>query len=178
MRVLLRVLAPLLGLAAAAAGVLVVIEVVAAWVVTPASPGVVVPWADWQATLSTLTWRDQPVPTIAVVVAVVGLLLVLIGLLARRGDIGLEAPGDDLTATTSTRVLARLVGTRVRAADDVAGAAVTASRRRVTVDVEAWDDPTGLHATVTDRVGALLDELPLRRRPRVAVAVAERRVTS
>lgn len=178
MRVLLRVLAPLMGLAVAAAGVLVVIEIVAAWVVTPASGGVVVPWTDWQATLSALTWRDQPVLVVAVVTAVVGLLLMIVGFLARRGDIGLDSPGDDLTVTTSTRVLARLVGTRVRAAEDVAAAAVTASGRRVVVDVEAWDDPTGLRESVTDRVGALLDELPLRRRPRVAVSVAERKVTS
>lgn len=178
MRVLLRVLAPLLGLTVAAVGVLVVIEVVAAVVAVPAASGVVVPWADWQATLSVLTWRDQPVPIVAVVVGVVGLLLVLVGLLARRSDVGLDAPGDDLTVTTSGRVLARLVGTRVRAAEDVAAAVVTASARRVSVEVEAWDDATGLRAEVTDRVAALLDELPLRHRPRVVVSVAEREVTA
>lgn len=175
MRVLLRVLAPLLGLAVAAAGVLVVIEVVAAWIRTPATAGVVVPWPDWQVALSQVAWRDQPVPGIAVGVAVVGLLLVLVGLLARRGDIGLVGPDGDLTATTSTRVLARLVGTRVRAAEDVATASVTASRRRVTVQVEAWDDGSDPRENVVGRIATLLDELPLRRRPRVAVSVVERR---
>jgi Family of unknown function (DUF6286) len=175
MRVLLRILAPLLGLALAAAGVLLVIEVVVAWIRTPATAGVIVPWPDWQATLSALTWNQPPVAPIAIGVAVVGLLLLLIGMLARRADIALDAPGDDVTVTTSPRVLARIVGTRVRAADDVAAASVTASGRRIAVAAEAWDDPDSLRATVAERVDTLLDELPLHRRPRVAVTVADRK---
>lgn len=175
MRVLLRILAPLLGLALAGAGVLLVIEVVAAWVRTPATTGVIVPWPDWQATLTTLTWDQLPVAPIAIGVAVVGLLLLLIGLLARRADIELASPGDDVAVTTSPRVLARIVGLRVRAADDVAAASVTASGRRIAVAAQAWDDPDALRTAVTERVEGLLDELPLRRRPRVAVSVADRK---
>jgi Family of unknown function (DUF6286) len=175
MRVLLRILAPLLGLALAAAGVLLVIEVVAAWVRTPATSGVVVPWPDWQATLAGLSWNQLPVAPVAIGVAVAGLLLLLIGLLARRADITLDSPGDDVAVTTSPRVLARIVGTRVRATDDVAAASVTASARRIAVAAEAWDEPGDLRATVAGRVDTLLDELPLRRRPRVAVTVADRK---
>jgi len=175
MRVLLRILAPLLGLALAAAGVLLVIEVVAAWVRTPATAGVIVPWPDWQATLTTLTWNQLPVAPIAIGVAVAGFLLLLIGLLARRADIPLDSPGDEVAVTTSPRVLARIVGTRVRATDDVAAASVTASARRIAVAAEAWDEPGDLRATVAERVDTLLDELPLRRRPRVAVTVADRK---
>ena len=69
-------------------------------------------------------------------------------------------------------MLARLVGTRVRASDDVLSASVTASARRVAVTALAWHDaPPELREAIVGRVGELLDELPLRRRPRVAVSV-------
>jgi hypothetical protein len=176
MRVLLRVLAPLLGLALAAAGVLLVIEVVAAWVRAAATTGLVVPWPDWRATIEDLTWAQFPVPLIAIGVGVVGLLLVLLGLSARRSDIVVDAPAPEITVTTSPRVLARLVGRRVRAADDVAGASVTASRRKVSVSAQGWGEAgPELRDAVRSRVEELLEEVPLHRRPRVAVSVQERK---
>lgn len=176
MRVLLRVLAPLLGLALAAAGVLLVIEVVAAWVRTPATTGLLVPWPDWRASLEGLTWADAPVPLIAIGVAVVGLLLVLLGLLARRHDIGLTSPTPEVAVTTSPRVLARLVGRRVRATDGVAAATVTATARKISVGAQAWNDSgSELRSNVGSAVDTLLDELPLARRPRVAVTVQQRK---
>ena len=126
MRALLRVLAPLLGIAVAAAGVLVVIEVVAAWVLPETNRGLLVPWPDWLATLASLSWNQSPVPGIAIGVGVIGLLLIIVGLAARRREVRLEAPKADMTVTTSPRVLARLVGTRVRDSDDVLSASVTA----------------------------------------------------
>ena len=172
MRGLLRVLAPVLGLALAAAGVLVVIEVVAAWVRPGMENGLLVPWPDWLATLAGLSWNDSPVPGIAIGVAVVGLLLMIVGLTARRAEVRLEAPTTDMTVTTSPRVLARLVGTRVRAFDDVLSASVSASARRVGVTVVAWHDaPPDLREVIVAAVKELLDALPLRRRPRVAVSV-------
>ena len=75
-RALLRVLAPLLGIALAAAGVLVVIEVVAAWVLPEHEGGLLVPWPDWGATLAGLSWNQSPVPGIAIGVGVAGLLMV------------------------------------------------------------------------------------------------------
>jgi Family of unknown function (DUF6286) len=174
MRVLLRVLAPLLGLALAMAGVLLVIEVVSAWVRPDTDGGLLVPWPDWGATLANLMWNESPVPGIAIGVGVAGLLLVFVGLAARRADLRLEAPSADMTVTTSPRVLARLVGTRVRASDDIVSASVTASARRVAVTARSWSDaPPELRETVVGRVEELLDELPLRRRPRVAVSVQE-----
>jgi len=172
MRGLLRVLAPVLGMALAAAGVLVVIEVVAAWVRPGMEGGVLVPWPDWMATLAGLSWNQSPVPSIAIGVGVAGLLLIIVGLAARRSEVRLEAPRTDMTVTTSPRVLARLVGTRVRASDDVLSASVTASARRVAVTALAWHDaPPDLREVIVGRVQELLDELPLRRRPRVAVSV-------
>ncbi len=172
MRVLLRVLAPLLGLALAVAGVLLVIEVVSAWVRPDADGGLLVPWPDWGATLASLSWDESPVPGIAIGVGVAGLLLVLVGLAARRAEVPFEGPAADMTVTTSPRVLARLVGTRVRTSDDIVSASVTASARRVAVSAHSWSDaPPELRETIASRVEELLDELPLRRRPRVAVSV-------
>ena len=161
MRVLLRVLAPLLGIALAAAGVLVVIEVVAAWVRPGMEGGLVVPWPDWMVTLASVSWNQSPVPGIAIGVAVVGLLLIIVGLAARRSEVRLEAPKADMTVTTPPRVLARLVGTRVRESDDVLSASVTASARRVAVTALAWHDaPPDLREVIVGRVRELLDELP------------------
>ena len=43
------------------------------------------------------------------------------------------------------------------------------------VSARAWNDaPEELRETLADRVRELLDELPLRRKPRVAVSVQER----
>lgn len=174
MRLLLRVLAPLLGLALAAAGVLVVIEVVAAWVRPAATTGLVVPWHEWRTVLEDLTWARHPVLPIAAGVAVAGLLLVLVGLAARRSDVRLDGPAPEIIVTMSPRVLARLVGRRVRATDDVAGATVTASRRRVSVAARGWGEAgPELHDAVADRVDDLLDELPMHRRPHVAVSVQD-----
>jgi hypothetical protein len=175
-RVLLRVLAPLLGLAVAVIGVLVLLEVVAAWVRPDGTEGLVVPWHDWYATLGRVAWHDAPVPGIAIGVAVLGLLLVLVGLLARRHDLAVDGPAPEITVTTSPRVLARLVGRRVRSADDVAAASVTASRRRVSVAAQAWSDAgPDLGDSVRARVEGLLDEVPLHRRPRVTVTVQDRK---
>ncbi|GAA4703480.1 DUF6286 domain-containing protein [Pseudonocardia yuanmonensis] len=178
MRVLLRTLSPLLGLALAAVGVILVIEVVAAWL-RPGTNGLVVPWPSWQAALTGLTWADRPVIVVAICVAVVGLLLLLVALLARRHDVALTAPTPEMTVATSPRVLARLVGRTVRESDDVAAATVSASARKVVVRAEGWPDAGGgfgeLTDTVRDRVATLLDELPLARRPRVAVSTRGRK---
>mgnify|MGYP002620496995 CR=1 FL=1 len=72
-------------------------------------------------------------------------------------------------ADVETRV-ARLVGQRVRRSDDVASAAVTASKGRITVTATGWGDPDGevgaaLRSSVEGTVAALLDErvlIPMR----------------
>jgi hypothetical protein len=175
MRVVLRVVAPLLGILLAAVGVLVVIEVVAAWALPGSEGGLLVPWPAWGAVLADLTWDESLVRNVAIGVGVVGLLLVIVGLAARRADVRLVAPSAEMTVTTSPRVLARLVGTRVRACEDVLSASVTASARRVAVAACPWPDaPDDLRETVVGRVEELLDELPLRRRPRVAVSMQDR----
>jgi hypothetical protein len=177
MRVLLRVLAPLLSLAVAALGVLIVIEVVAAWV-TEGSTGLLVPWSSWRSTLENTQWIHAGVRWTAVGVGVVGLILLLVGLLARRHDIALRSPSDGITVTTAPRVLARLVGRRVRASDQVAGATVTASAKKVSVRAQGRGtgggtlDTSTVRTAVRERVDEVLDELPLTRSPRVSVSVS------
>ncbi|MGQ0480888.1 MAG: DUF6286 domain-containing protein [Pseudonocardia sp.] len=170
MRVLLRVLAPLLGLGLAAAGALLMIEVTAAWLL--GDQGVLVPWPAWQSALDSLTWRSLLVIAVCAAVALLGLLLVVLAGTARRRDIRLQDPAEDVSVTTSPRVLARLVGQRVRAEEQVASASVTASARAVkVVAVCRGEVPEGLSAGVGAGAGALLDDLPLARRPRLAVSV-------
>jgi hypothetical protein len=181
MRVLLRLLAPVLGLTLAAGGVLLAIEVVAAWTRLGADQaGVLVPWPQWRAGLESTSWSEPVVAGIAIGVAVVGLVLVLIGAAARRSDIVVTAPRPEMTVTTSPQMLARLVGQRVRRGADVAGADVTASKRRISVGAQGWGDLDGsagkaLQTSVEDTVAALLDDVPLARRPRVTVRLAQQR---
>ena len=73
-------------------------------------------------------------------------------------------------------MLARLVGRRVRATDGVAAATVTATGRKISVGAQAWNDAgSELRSDVGSAVDTLLDELPLARRPRVAVTVQQRK---
>lgn len=171
MRTFLRILALLLGLALAAAGVLIVLEVVVAWI-RPAQDGLVVPWQSWRAALAEQTWADRPVLIVAICAAVVGLLLGLVALLAGRRQIGLDSPAPAVTMSTTPSVVARLVGRHVRAADDIAAATVTASSRKITVRASgtAGASPEALRDVVHERVDTLLDGVPLRHRPRVSVS--------
>jgi hypothetical protein len=131
-----------------------------------------------------------------IVVGVAGLLLLIAAFASRRHDVPLRPPAPHITVTTSPQALARMVGRRVRAADAVSGASVTASRRTVSVRAEGWETTTAVPPapdattdappdtptdTPTDAprladsvradVESLLDDLPLADRPKVAVSV-------
>ncbi len=79
MRLLLRVLAPLLALLLAVAGLALVVETVTAWV-APASSPLVVPWPAWRAAIEGLTWQSGSVRVVAIVVGVIGLFVLILGL--------------------------------------------------------------------------------------------------
>jgi Family of unknown function (DUF6286) len=169
-RVFLRVLAPLLGLVLAVAGLALVVETVTAWVAPSSSP-LVVPWAAWRSALEGLTWQSGTLRVVAIVVGVVGLLVLLVGLVARRHDVYLADPVPEVTVTTSPRSLARAVGHEVRSHDDVLSASVVASATKVTVKASTLDPADEVRATLKTRVEETLANLPLARRPRVAVSV-------
>jgi hypothetical protein len=169
-RLLLRVLAPLLGLVVAVIGLAAVVETVTAWV-APASSPLVVPWPSWRTAVTDLTWQSGAVRITAIVVGVVGLLVLLLALTARRHDVYLADPVPEVTVTTSPRSLARAVGHDVRSHDDVVSASVVASAKKITVKAATLDPAEEVRANLRARVEEMLANLPLTRRPRVAVSV-------
>ena len=122
--------------------------------------------------LEALTWTSGSVRILGVVVAVAGLLVLLIGLVARRRDVPMADPVPEVTVTTSPRALARAVGHEVRADPAVTSASVVASARRVTVRAATDGAADEVRTAVRSRVDDLLARLPLARRPRVRVSVS------
>ncbi len=171
MRFLLRLLSPVLALVIAAVGAITTIEVVTAWL-APASSPLIVPWPTWQAALTGATWSSAVVRSVAIAVGIVGLLVLLVALVARRHDVRLTDPVPEVTVTTSPRSLARTVGHEVRSHADVVSASVVASSKKVVVKAGTLDAPDEVRAAVRERVETLLARLPLARRPRVSVSVA------
>jgi hypothetical protein len=170
-RVLLRILSPLLGLAVAAVGFVIAAEVVVSWVAPSSSP-LLVPWPSWQTAIADLTWSSGAARAVAIGVAVVGLLVLLVGLVARRHDVLLADPVPEVTVTTSPRSLARAVGHEVRSHDDVVSASVVASQKKITVHAATLDAPDDVRGSVREHVDEFLGRLPLARRPKVRVSVA------
>lgn len=171
MRALLRLLSPLLALALAVAGALTALE--AGWaLVRPDSAPLLVRWTDWRDRIATYSWSDGPVLVIGAALVLLGLLLLWLAGSARRHDVRLADPADDVTVVTSPRSLARLVGHRVRAEDGVRSASVTARARKVRVRVtSATSTEAQLRPTLTSVVEDLVGALPLERTPRVQVVV-------
>ncbi|OLR94988.1 DUF6286 domain-containing protein [Actinokineospora bangkokensis] len=171
MRVLVRILTCLLGLALAAAGGLLALEVGWTWA-RPTGGPLLVPWPAWRDRLAALTWQSTEVRVTAWVVAAAGLVLLLVALTARRRDIALLDPAPGTTVRTSPRSLARIIGLRVRAEDNVTGATVTATARvvrvRATSRLEAEEQ---LRPRLLAVVEDVLSDLPLARTPAISVVV-------
>ena len=171
MRVVVRLLSALLGLAVAAAGALLALEVGWHWW-RPAADPLLVPWPRWQAQLASLGWDAYAVRVGAGVLAATGLVLLLCALAAGNRAVRLTDPADEVSVSTSPRSLARLVGLTVRAQDNVAGATVTASARRIRVRAKSTLESEGeLRPRLLETVAALLEDVPLARRPKVSVVV-------
>lgn len=171
MRVFVRILSLLLGLALAAAGALLALEVGWTWA-RPVDGPLLVPWPAWRDRLAGLTWQDTEVRITAWVVAGVGLVLLLVALTARRKDIELLDPTPGVIVRTSPRSLARIVGTRVRAEENVSGASVTATARKVRVRASSGlESEEQLRPRLQEVVRTTLEDLPLTRRPRISVVV-------
>lgn len=171
MRVLVRILSCLLGLAVAAAGALLAVEVAWAWIYPQSGP-LLVPWPQWRDRLGELTWGDGSVRLVAALVAVAGLLLLLFAATARRREVRLRDPTPEVTMSTTPRSLARLVGHRVRGAEGVSGASVTASARAVRVRASSRvQSERELRPRVLEVATEVVDALPLPRTPKVTVVV-------
>lgn len=171
MRLFVRLLSALIGLALAAAGVLLALEVGWGWW-RPGRGPLIVGWDGWRDRLAELTWGGSSVQVTAIVVAVAGLLLILAAASAGRRAIRLTDPANEVSVTTSPRSLARLVGMTVRAQDNVAGAKVTATAKKIRVRATSRMETEGeLRPRLLETVSGLLDEVPLARRPKVSVVV-------
>ncbi|MFJ9778478.1 DUF6286 domain-containing protein [Amycolatopsis sp. NPDC101161] len=171
MRLVVRLLSTLLGLAFAAAGAVLALEVGWHWW-RPAAGPLLVPWPRWQAQLASLGWDAYAVRVGAGVLAAAGLVLLLCAVAAGNRAVRLTDPAGEVSVSTSPRSLARLVGLTVRAQDNVAGATVTASARRVRVRAKSTLETEGeLRPRLLETVSALLDDVPLARRPKVSVVV-------
>lgn len=173
-RLLLRLLFPLLGLLVALIGLAFVVETVTAWVAPTSSP-LVLPWPTWRDGLASVTWQSGGARVVAVLVGVVGLVMLLVGFTARRRDVYLTDPVPEVTVTTSPRSLARAVGHEVRSHDEVVSASVVASSRKIVVKAATLDAPEGVRTSVRGRVDELLTRLPLATRPKVSVSVSVNR---
>jgi len=170
MRILLRVLSPLLALAVAALGGAVALEIAWAWL-RPAAVPLLLPWTGWRTTLEGWTWTATPVRLLGAGLVVAGGLLLLLALRAGRREVRLANPAPEITVTTSPRSLARLVGHQVRGLDHVASASVTATPHKVTVRAASCRPTDAATSDVAETVRTLLSELPLTPTPRVSVAV-------
>ena len=142
-----------------------------AWL-APASSPLIVPWPTWRAALTEATWSSPVVRGVAIAIGVIGLLVLLVALVARRHDVRLTDPVPEVTVTTSPRSLARAVGHEVRSHADVVSASVVASSKKVVVKAGTLDPPAEVRDAVRERVEVLLARLPLARRPRVSVSVS------
>ena len=159
MRVLLRVLSPLLGLALAAGGVLVVVAVAWHWSGRRITP------PDW-------SWVDRPVLLIGACLVVGGLFLLVLASRSGVGQVALDDPADGVRVVTTPTSLARVVGHRVRAEDGVLDASVSASRRKVRVRATSrLHDEATLRPRLLDVARAAVEELPMPVRPKVSVVV-------
>ncbi len=172
MRAVVRLITSLAGLAALAAGVLLIVEIIGAWT-RRGSGGVLVPWSAARPALDGLSWQDLPVRLVAAGLLLLGLVLLLAALRAGRKEIRLLDPAPEVTVTTDPRSLARLVGHQVRAQDGVAGASVTADRRRVRVRATGKFRVVGdLRDRLSQTTAGTVGELPLQRAPKVSVSVS------
>ena len=171
MRVFVRIVALLLALALAAAGTLLALEVGWLWL-RPTEGPLLVPWPDWRDRLAEVTWETTPVQVTAWITAVAGLGLLVAALVSSRREVPLRDPAPGISVRTSPRSLARIVGTRVRAQDNVSGAAVTATRKKVRVRASSrLETEAQLRPRLTGVVADLLADLPLVRTPRVSVVI-------
>ncbi len=176
MRLLNRPLAFILAVALAAASIIVIIEVIA--FAAHASP-VVVHWPTWYRWAQKTRWDALVVRVWSAILIAVGVLILAIELKPRRITRLPLRSGDPATDAALTR--SGLAGTLRAAAtsiDGITSATVTVRRRRARVAAKSaarGRTTAGAHKDpVTQAVRGRLDDLNLRRPPRLKVRVISR----
>jgi hypothetical protein len=171
MRAFNRILAVLLAVAIAVAGVLTVIEVIAA--ATDNDP-VIVKWHGLVGDLASNEWKTAGPRVAAIILILVGLLLLLFAL--RRGKpatvaLTTDAPAVDMT--TTRRSLQRSLATTATTVDGITDASVKVKRRKIVVKARAASGVTKEdgRARLSDEMQGRLDRLSLADSKRLKVKV-------
>ncbi len=171
MRAFNRLLSVLLAVAIAVAGVLTVIEIIAA---AFHKDPVVVKWKGLVGDLATTQWKEAGPRVAAAVLIVVGLLLLLFAL--RRGKpatVGLTTSAEDVDMTTTRRSLQRSLGSNAAAVDGIHEARAKVKRRKIVISARATSglDKSEAKDRLTSEVQQRLDALSLSERRRLVVKV-------
>lgn len=175
MRVVVRLLSALLGVLIAAAGGLLAAETAWHWF-RPQDAPLLLPWLAWRDWLAVLTWAAPEVRLAAAGIALAGLLILLVALLARPRTIRFDDPTTAVNVSTTPRSLARLVDHRVRQQENVDSASVRATARKVRIRARSrFATEAELRPRILESITNLLDDLPLSKRPKVSVAVRSTR---
>jgi hypothetical protein len=172
MRIVNRLLAAILALAIAGAGLLTAVEVLVAqtnW----ATPPLLVPYDQWLTTLLAHAWKDTPVLLISIGVIVVGLLLILAAAADRDRSLRMIFTRPEIHASTSRRSLARALENEAAAVDGVGSAKAKVRRRKARVNAQIRiGDPDVISETLRTAIAARLRQLPLQNPPEVRIHVA------
>jgi hypothetical protein len=174
MRAFNRLLCLLLALVIAAAGVLAVLEIIAA---TTDHDPVVVKWHGFVNDLATNEWKTAGPRVAGIVLILVGLLLLFFAL--RRGkpaNIALTTAAPETDLTTTRRSLQRSLSNAAASVDGVAEAKAKVKRRKVVVKGRAGtSDRTDAQSRLTNELQERLDGLslaePLRLKVKLAAAL-------
>ncbi len=172
MRIVNRLLAAILALVIAGAGLLTAVEVLVAqtgW----ATPPLVVPYDQWLATLRAHNWNDTPVLLIAIGAIVVGLMLILAAAADRDRSVHMTSERREIHASTSRRSLARALQHEAASVDGVGSARAKVRRRKARVNAQVRiGDPDVIAEALRAAISGRLQKLPLQAPPAVRIHVA------
>lgn len=158
-----RLLGLLMALAVIVAGVLVIIEVVAAQV---GQDWVFVNWPQWERRLRSTSWSDaRGVFIIAIVVA---LLLLLLELLRRAPSMLPVSNGESVQIGVRRRFLERELANTVTGLDGISKAKVSLAPKRLTVTADTNRAvPKGLRPSIESTVQEEMQRLALAAPPAI-----------
>jgi len=175
MRLVNRLLAALLALGLATLGVLVIVEVITARL---DKPPLVVNWHRIYHWGEHTSLTQGSVRVACIVTAVLGLLLLLAGL-KRRRPTRFAAASDSVDAGYTRRGVATALRQAVNDVDGINRADVTVRRRRIRVQARASGmEPhtaDSLRQPATEAARSRLNDLDLKREPRLKVRLSTRR---
>jgi hypothetical protein len=171
MRAVNRIVSLLLAAAIAVAGVLTVVEIIAA---TTDNDPVIVKWHGAVNALATNSWAAAGPRVAAIVLMIVGVILLFLAL--RRGKpatVALSSGTDQVDMTTTRRSLQRSLSVFASSVDGIADAKAKVKRRKIVVAARSnGPDRETTRAELTKQLQKRLDSLSLADARRLKVKVA------